>query len=684
MGLVELVSPAYRSLRSRLGPALHPTSGPVSDSSSGSVSGPSSGPDPLVGLLRDAPARLPVPAVTARPVWEAVDATTREGLLDEAAAELRQTAPVLTASDWARTFRDGVRTAYEDSARRLRERATLFVLAATLTGEVAPADAPPGAAPYLDAAADALMALAETSTWCWAPHDRFAKARGEVLPDPDEPFLDLGAAEVASLLAWADHVLGPHLDTRVPGLRRRLRREVDLRVLTPFERTRDWHWIGLDGDAHNWNPWIHGAVLAAALLLTEDEERRARLVRLVVEGLDHYLAVLPDDGGIDEGVAYWWQGAGRLLEALDLLADAGGAALDARDLPVFGPLSKFPHRMHLAGHWYVNAGDAPARLWPDQPWHVLFQWGERLADPDVRAHALACARGGPAVRPRAGLGRALAGLRDPRWRRALATTADADDGPAPWAARETWLPRVQVLVARETAGTAAGLTLAAKAGHNGERHNHLDVGSYWVALDGRPLVVDVGQPTYTAASFGPGRYQAWPLQSAWHNVPEPGAAQQPGPGHRADDVRVDLTPAAAALHAELAGAYPAGLLRTWRRSLRLVRATANSPAHVLIEDRWTPDLAAPVLLRHVLAGDVEDVELAEGRARVTADGHSLSISWDPNRATASLEHRRLDDPLLRESWGERLTRLTLTVPGPAAGEPFTVRMERDGRSADPV
>lgn len=660
MGLVEPepVSPAHRSLRSRLAPALSPTSGP----------------DPLVEHLRNAPARLPVPDVTARPVWEAVDAATRAALLDEAAAELRRAAPVLTASDWARTFRDGVRTAYEDSARRLRERATLLVLAATLTGEVAPADAPPGAAPYLDAAADALMALAESSTWCWAPHDRFAKARGEVLPDPDEPFLDLGAAEVVSLLAWADHVLGPHLDTRIPGLRRRLRREADLRVLTPFERTRDWHWIGLDGDAHNWNPWIHGAVLAAALLLTEegDEERRARLVRLVVEGLDHYLAVLPDDGGIDEGVAYWWQGAGRLLEALDLLADAGGGALDARDLPVFGPLGKFPHRMHLAGDWYVNAGDAPARLWADQPWHMLFQWGERLADPEIRAHALACARGGPAVRPRAGLGRALAGLRDPRWRDALATTG-TDGDPAPWAARETWLPRVQVLVAREAAGTAAGLTLAAKAGHNGERHNHLDVGSYWVALDGRPLVVDIGQPTYTAASFGPDRYQAWPLQSAWHNVPEPGAPQQPGPAHGAHDVRVGLTPAAAALHAELAGAYPAGLLHTWHRSLRLIRATPDTPAHVLIEDHWTPDLATPVLLRHILAGDVE---LAGGRAQVTADGHSLLISWDPNRATARLDHRDLDDPLLRESWGERLTRLTLTIAAPSAGERFTVRMEQ--------
>ncbi|MER6794735.1 heparinase, partial [Amycolatopsis mediterranei] len=291
------------------------------------------------------------PDVRDRAVWDAADGTE---LLAEARALLARPAPVLTATAWARTFRDGVRTEYEDAARELRERVTTLVLAAVL--------APPEEGSFLDGAIDGLVALAEATTWCWAPHDRHAAARGEVVADPDDPFLDLGAAEVASLFAWTDHVLGPRFDVRAPGLRKRLRREAELRVLTPFERIRDWHWLGLDGDAHNWNPWIHSAVLTAALLLVDDEERRRRLVRLVVEGLDHYVAVLPDDGGIDEGVAYWWHGACRLLECLDLLADATG--VDARELPVLAPLIRFPHRMHLGGDAYVNAGDAPARLSP--------------------------------------------------------------------------------------------------------------------------------------------------------------------------------------------------------------------------------------------------------------------------------------------------------------------------------
>jgi len=633
---------------------------------------------------------MPVPPAGDREVWDAVDPATKDALLADAAAELDRPAPVLRASDWARAFRDGVRTAYEDRARALRTRTALFVLAAVLADESAPAGAPPAAAPFLDAAADGLTALAEASTWCWAPHDLFTARRAEVVPDPDEPYLDLGAAEVAALLAWADHVLGARLDARVPGLRRRLRREVRQRVFEPFTAIRDWHWLGLDGDAHNWNPWIHSAVLVCALLLADDEAERARLVRLVLLGLDHFAAALPDDGGVDEGVAYWWHGACRLLESLDLLAAVGGPALDLRGLPVLAELVRFPHRMHLGGPWYVNVGDGPARLTDAQPWHVLFHWGRRLGDAAVSGHAVARARSrGVRARPEDGLGRALAGLCDPDWRTAVTARGGPDgpggSGPGPaagdgdrggWLSREVWLPRVQVLVARQDAGTAAGLTVAVKGGHNAERHNHLDVGSYWVALDGEPVVVDAGQPTYTAASFGPDRYDAWPLRSGWHNVPDPGAEQRPGAEHRARDVRAGTGGGDTLWSAELGAAYPAGVLRGWRRCVRLVR---GGTPHVLVED--TPEgFTGVARLNHLLSGDVA---LAEGRAVVqTRTGGVLRLVWDPARLTASVEVRELDDPLLRQSWGRRLTRLTLRAEVQAAGEgpagPLWVRIERAG------
>ena len=48
-------------------------------------------------------------------------------------------------------------------------------------------------------------------------------------------------------------------------------------------------------------------------------------------------AVLPEDGAIDEGYAYWWNGACRALEALDVLRHATGGALDASAVPALAP-----------------------------------------------------------------------------------------------------------------------------------------------------------------------------------------------------------------------------------------------------------------------------------------------------------------------------------------------------------
>ncbi|MFD7622122.1 heparinase [Streptomyces sp. NPDC059802] len=632
------------------------------------VPGPDGGRE-LERLLVDPAGRVGVPDATCRAVWDAVPEAVRERVLTDASRELKRPAPLLLAGAWARAFRDGDRGAYEDAAWGLQERVSLLTLAAVLTGESADATEVPGACPHLDAAIDGLVAFAEASTWCWAPHERFAAERGDLVPDPDDPCLDLGAAEVASLFAWADHALGPHLDRRMPGLRRRLRREVERRVLLPFERRRDWRWIGADGGANNWNPWIHGAVLAAALLLCEDDARRARLVRLVVRGLDHYVATLPDDGGIDEGIAYWWVGACRLLEILDLLAGVGGPALDARRTPLLRKLLRYPQRMHFGDDWYVNVGDAPARLTAEQPWQVPFRWGARLGQPETVAHALAGARRQhSAAPPRAGLGRALTALADEQWCRAV--TADEPEPVASWLARESWLPRLQVLVARETAACTDGLALAVKAGHNGEHHNHLDVGSYWVAAHGRPLVVDVGRPTYTTQTFGPDRYEAWPFRSGWHNVPEPGTAQQPGPAHRARDVRVELGPDATGMTADLSGAYPPGTLTRWDRTVRLVRADGTAPPHVSVSDRWEGRTES-VALHHVLAGHVEH---GAGWATVAAPGgEGLVMHWDPRVAVASVVRRELDDPQLTRSWGDHLTRLTLTVHAPGAQGSVVVR-----------
>jgi hypothetical protein len=286
--------------------------------------------------------------------------------------------------------RDGDRDGWEQIAFARQQRLSRAVIAAAVTLDDR----------WIDEVADGVWLLCEQSSWCWPAHDDTFARHGSVLATVSSPYLDLGAGEVAGQLAWVDHLLGTVLDERFPGLRVRMGDEVRFRVLEPFIQRRDWHWLGLDGDVHNWNPWIHSSVLTAAVQL---HDAPGRIVDLVVDGLDRYLRSLPDDGAIDEGYSYWWNGACRALEALDLLEHA----TDRRrpDLAGLRETVAFPHRCHLGGDWYANLADGQARPSADLPWHALYRAARRYGDAEAAAHAASHREASPSEF--AGLGRLI-------------------------------------------------------------------------------------------------------------------------------------------------------------------------------------------------------------------------------------------------------------------------------------
>ncbi|WP_285472261.1 heparinase II/III family protein [Actinoplanes sp. NBRC 101535] len=582
-------------------------------------------------------ASLPVPTAADRDVWDpsVVDPATLSRIRDRALASRGTPWAAPLGHLFARYFRDGDRAVYEQAIYDRQDRLTRAAIMAAVTREPE----------WLDEVTDGVVLLCEQSTWCWPAHDDTYTRHGSMLPTADDPFLDLGAGEVAGQLAWLDHLLGEQLDAYVPGLRARIRLEADRRVFTPFEQRRDWHWLGLDGDVHNWNPWIHGNVLTGALQLVASPGRRAALVDLIVEGLDRYVASLPADGAIDEGYAYWWNGACRLLEAAELLADASGA-----DVPwsTFAAVVAFPHRMHLGGDWYLNHADGPARPPREQPWAALHRMALRIGDPAATAHAAVHRdHSSPVADERQGFGRLLQALTSPAW---LAATPPSPAPPA-----DMWFASTQVMLAR-----AGRLALAVKGGHNGEHHNHNDVGSVVVALSGVPVVVDPGRPTYTAQTFGPRRYEIWTMQSTWHStVSIGGVAQGHGRGFAASEAASERCGSYHEMVLNVKDAYPAAGIHRWLRTARLSR----SPETVTLRDSWDLDPSLTGSVIHlVLAGAVT---LAPGRAEVTAlDGAgTLLISWDPAGTSAALLPRTLDDPMLSDVWGARLTRLDIDVSG---------------------
>lgn len=609
---------------------------------------------------------LPLPPASDSSVWDAVDETTLAAIAAVADAERGTPWPQPLASAAARVHRDGDRVAWEQPAFARTHRLTrAAVMAATTREGAARGDA------WIDEVVDGIVLLCEQSSWCWPAHDDTWERHGSVLATVTDPFLDLGAGEIVAQLAWIDQLLGAELDARYPGVRSRMRHEARTRVFAPFRARRDWHWIGLDGDVHNWNPWIHGNVLVAALRLLDepgDAAVRAEVIELAVGGLDRYVAALPDDGAIDEGYEYWWNGACRALEALDVLAHAtaGRVSLGAA-VPALRATVAFPHRMHLGAGWYLNLADGQARPVEHKPWHALFRAAIRAGDDDARRHALAQRGAGtPLADASSGAGRTLLALADAQWRSAASATS-----PLP---ASVWLPSVEVLLARGRDGDAAGLALAVKGGHNGEHHNHNDVGSFVVASDGVPVLVDAGRPTYTKQTFGPGRYDIWTMQSAWHSVPMVDGAGQPA-GARFHARLIEATDAGVTL--DLAPAYATGALDALVRTARLDRATG----HVEISDTWSASAPVEIVEHLIVAGDVEIVPAHLGggaRIRPLEGGSPVRLRW-PAGITAALEVRTVDDPMLTAVWGDRLTRIRLDV---GARDSFHLTVERDDMIAE--
>jgi hypothetical protein len=605
--------------------------------------------------------------VQDREAWDGLHAATRDHLLGQAARILADPWPVLTATDYGRFSRDGDRQAYERPYFARRTRLGAAVLAAALAGP---------APDRINEVIDGVWLLCEETSWCLPSADLFARRDGQSLPDPARPCVDLFAAETAALLAYTDLLAGDLIESSAPVARTRLRGEVRARVLGPYRDSDQWWWFGLrKKDLNNWTPWIHANLLAASLLLDDQPQDVAVTVDRTVGALDRYLDAVPDDGGCDEGINYWWRAGASLFEGLETLSSACGDDFGVFGIQKIRAIARYPVIAHIAREWHVNFADGSPKPGTVTP-HLLYRFGRRIGDQEVTQHARAL-RGGQAAAANlipganGSIARVLSAMRDTQW---------ANSPPCPFPLPlQAWLSATGVLTARSRAGSAGGMFLAAKAGHNAESHNHNDVGSFIVALDGRPLLIDVGVGVYTRQTFGPQRYEIWTMQSSWHNVPEvDGVPQAPGREHAARRVQGLLSPAAAELSMDLAGAYPteAGI-RSWRRRIRLDR-DGTGGGKIVIDDAWDIDHHPERTVVHLIAAR-EPRLVAAGRVLIPADDGDLAIDYPPADFDALIEEHPADDPRLAAIWGPSVYRITLTASSPAGAGTLHLQISTHGR-----
>jgi hypothetical protein len=596
----------------------------------------------LAKVLLPAEKWSPFPGYGDRKHWDDVPADKRRAKIEAAEMAVGKGWAAIPATLLLEFQRNGNRTHYEAASFSRRKRLRDLALAECLEGR----------GRFLDEILNGVWLLCEETWWGVPAHLNMQKA-GTGLPDVEEPVVDLFAAETASLVAWVGWLLGGELRKSSALVPIRINVEIERRILAPCRERIDFWWMGLDPshprDVNNWNPWINSNWLTCALLL-EKPERRAAVVYKILCSLDKFLDAYPDDGGCDEGPGYWNRAGASLFDCLDLLHSASNGAIDVYANPLVREIGRYIYRVHVAGTYYINFADAPAKV--DLTAATTYAYGQRIGDAKLMAQgAFALALQDPNDDEES-MGRDL---------RTLFLSAAMRSGNAqPPLAGESWLPGIQVLSARRAEGSTSGLYLAAQGGHNAESHNHNDVGNFIVYADGLPAIIDLGPEAYTAKTFSPRRYEIWTMRSAYHNCPLiHGSEQNAGREFAARAVEYRLTPTGPQLNMDIAAAYPrhSGVER-WLRAWLFDREKNT----IRVDDEWTLSAEGKLELTLMTAAEpraLDGAVILKDRVRVEHDR-----AW-----TAIIEAIDIADSRLQHAWGRRVWRVRLTRDNaPARGK----------------
>ena len=581
----------------------------------------------------------PFPRRQNRAAWEGLASAVRSELCawgDEALAGY----PPLTATQYLAYSRTGDRQVFEKPYFARRK----LLIGATLAECVLDDGA------HLDAIIDGLWAICEESSWVVSAHSdsRHLLCRPmeeHPLPDVADPYIDLFSAQTAATLSFVLYFMEDKLDAVTPRLARRVRRELETRILRPFEVHDDFWWMGMiRKDVNNWTPWILSNVLYTVLLIERDGVRRCELTARSMRMLDSYLAVIPEDGGCDEGTGYFNVAGASLLDCLEAIYEATDGRVSFYDEPHIRAIGTYPLKAHVSGPYYLNFADCDAK--PTLDAMPIIRYGLRTQNPALTALGVSIRRmkgGQVRMEDTPQMNRVLYSIFD--------SVPDADELQEP---SFMAMPDLQVYAWR-----FGGLYAAIKGGCNGESHNHNDVGTFVVYADGKPAIVDMGNKVYTAKTFSPERYTIDNTRSENHNVPLIGGVEQhEGREYAARHVSGD----ARGVRMDIAGAYPAQA-----KVRRLVRSLIPGSADVLLRDEIELEEAQAVTWVFLLR---QKPELTPGAVRFG------SLVLHHSQALAQqVQEMPVTDARLARNFPGSLWRLALSaLPSAAIEEDF--RIER--------
>ena len=399
-----------------------------------------------------------------------------------------------------------------------------------------------------------IKGVCEEETWALPAHVNRSKPQWQ-------REVDLFSSETGQTLA---NIIYLNKDYLNPDLVKKVKDLVTYRLLDSYMEVPkgQWRW---ESFYNNWVAVCAACVGSAALFLLEDDkEKQDAIIERVCATLPDYLVGMHDDGTCPEGMSYFTYGMSYYVGFARQLKEYTDGKIDLMDSEKVRNIARFQHKCYLPGGATVSFSDGErADRFRLGLTCYLARTVEGVEIPDISAsmefetdHCY----------------RFMGNLQDDVWvQEYLDWATEQNEEEVEWF---TFLPDAQWAVWKKD-----HMGIAFKGGNNDEAHNHNDIGSFLLTVDGEVFLADLGCGEYTKEYFDPAtRYTILCNRSNGHNVPIiNGCEQQTG---REFACEYFQTPCKGKVELSYAGAYEVDA--TWK--LNRVVESYDQEENLIVSD----------------------------------------------------------------------------------------------------
>ncbi|MEP5341833.1 MAG: hypothetical protein ABJL44_05170 [Algibacter sp.] len=428
------------------------------------------------------------PKISDRAYWNKIS-KTKSGLdyLATSVALINKKPEVpISDSIYRIANRDGNRGIYKPRYYRTMERLEHFILAECLENK----------GRFLPQIKIYCQAIMDMKSWLHPNHDD----NDNGVLEGRRVTIDLGARKFGSVLALAESLLGDSIsETMQAEIKEQLQWRITDSYLTSCKISdKNNKWI--DGKS-NWNSVCTSGALFVSITNSTNPEERLAAIGSAINSMKHYVSGFGDDGYCSEGLGYWGYGFNHYLYIAQIISDYTDGQINLFE-------GENPEKLRRIGNY---------------PEHFEIQNGTCAPFADGVSHTSSKGSNFAAV-----LSSKYYGAKKPSeirieeaveqiiaWDNSeLFSETNSNDIKKSKLENHTYFDDFGMIISRGK--QKVPFSIAVKAGHNAENHNHSDVGTYILVLNEDLISGDIGAPSYRAGSFSKDNK----ARSSWgHPVP---------------------------------------------------------------------------------------------------------------------------------------------------------------------